>query len=246
MPNIKYGSKVYEGVETISIPLADGSGNAEFSAGGGEDFYDTFWDAYQHLGERKDYKYAFYGNGEDYPDKRSAGWTDTTFKPKYDMTPKNADYMFAYSLITDLVKTLEECEVTIDFSSCTTVGDILNNAYTTTCPKIDVSSVTNCTNMFRYAKQLKKAHIVGVKETQQWVNCFSACGKLEEFTIEGNIGQAFNMAHCNLLTDDSIQSIIDALATVTTTQTLTLHKDVKAKLTEAQLTQITSKNWTLA
>ena len=49
-----------------------------------------------------------------------------------------------------------------------------------------------------------------------------------------------------LLSAESIQSIIDGLATVETAQTLTLHADVKAKLTEAQLDTITSKNWNLA
>ena len=49
-----------------------------------------------------------------------------------------------------------------------------------------------------------------------------------------------------LLSAESIQSIIDGLATVETAQTLTLHADVKAKLTQAQLDTITGKNWSLA
>lgn len=47
-------------------------------------------------------------------------------------------------------------------------------------------------------------------------------------------------------TFNSIQSIIDGLATVETAQTLKLHADVKAKLTDDQLATITSKNWNLA
>lgn len=34
MPNIKYGSKIHEGIENISVPLADGSGDAVFRYGG--------------------------------------------------------------------------------------------------------------------------------------------------------------------------------------------------------------------
>lgn len=50
------------------------------------------------------------------------------------------------------------------------------------------------------------------------------------------------------LSATSIQSIIDGLADLTsgTAQTLSLHATVKAKLTEAQIAAITSKNWTLA
>ncbi len=49
-----------------------------------------------------------------------------------------------------------------------------------------------------------------------------------------------------VLSDESIQSIIDGLATVETAQTLTLHADVKAKLTDEQKATITNKNWNLA
>lgn len=50
------------------------------------------------------------------------------------------------------------------------------------------------------------------------------------------------------LSDETIQSIIDGLADLTgqTAQTITLHADVKSKLTDTQLTTITSKNWNLA
>ena len=46
-----------------------------------------------------------------------------------------------------------------------------------------------------------------------------------------------------VLSDESIQSIIDGLATVETAQTLTLHSEVGAKLTDEQLLIIASKNW---
>ena len=49
------------------------------------------------------------------------------------------------------------------------------------------------------------------------------------------------------LTPETIQSIIDGMADLTgaTAQTLTFHKDVGAKLTDAQKATITAKNWTL-
>jgi hypothetical protein len=48
----------------------------------------------------------------------------------------------------------------------------------------------------------------------------------------------------NTLTAESIQSIIDGLATVTTAQTLTLHKNIV--LTDEQKATINAKGWTLA
>lgn len=64
--------------------------------------------------------------------------------------------------------------------------------------------------------------------------------------VPQTIKRSITFVWCSLLSAESIQSIIDGLATVTTAQTLTLHADVKAKLTEDQLATITSKNWSLA
>ena len=49
--------------------------------------------------------------------------------------------------------------------------------------------------------------------------------------------------------DESIQSILDGLADLSaeeTAQTLTLHKNVKARLTDEQIAAVTAKNWTIA
>ena len=81
------------------------------------------------------------------------------------------------------------------------------------------------------------------------VNIFRNCYKLKEVRFaKETVKYNLTLAPCSLLSDTSIQSIIDGLADLTDsdTQTLTLHADVKAKLTEEQIIQITSKNWTLA
>lgn len=51
------------------------------------------------------------------------------------------------------------------------------------------------------------------------------------------------------LDDESIQSILDGLADLSaeeTAQTLTLHANVKARLTDEQIAAVTAKNWTIA
>ena len=59
---------------------------------------------------------------------------------------------------------------------------------------------------------------------------------------------SISFAQSSMLSAESIQSIINGLADLTggTSQTIAFHKDVKSKLTEEQISQITSKNWTLA
>lgn len=85
--------------------------------------------------------------------------------------------------------------------------------------------------------------------SQTFPNTFGQCTSLIEVRFTENCIKAnISFSSSSKLSDESIQSIIDGLADLTgqTTQTLTLHADVKAKLTEEQIATITSKNWTLA
>lgn len=77
---------------------------------------------------------------------------------------------------------------------------------------------------------------------------FVGCSKLVTITPKANsIKISIRFSESNLLSDLSIQSIIDGLADLTggTAQTLTLHATVGNKLTDTQKTTITAKNWTL-
>jgi hypothetical protein len=76
---------------------------------------------------------------------------------------------------------------------------------------------------------------------------FNECTNLEEIRYKPNTAKfAHSYRHSPKLSAETIQSIINGLATVEEAQTLTLHADVKAKLTETQLATITNKNWNLA
>lgn len=88
---------------------------------------------------------------------------------------------------------------------------------------------------------------IDFSECTSTIAMFTDSNNLKELRFKPNtIKLTLDLWSQKQLSNESIQSIIDGLATVETSQTLTFHADVKAKLTEAQLTQITSKNWTLA
>lgn len=71
-----------------------------------------------------------------------------------------------------------------------------------------------------------------------------ACDNLTEIRfVSGTIKVNINFSRCAKLSAQSIQSIIDGLATVTTAQTLTLNSAII--LTDAQKAAITAKGWTL-
>ena len=77
---------------------------------------------------------------------------------------------------------------------------------------------------------------------------FVGCSKLVTITPKPNsIKISIRFSESSLLSDLSIQSIIDGLADLTggTAQTLTLHSTVGSKLTDTQKAAITAKNWTL-
>lgn len=112
---------------------------------------------------------------------------------------------------------------------------------------VNTSRATNCSYMFSNS---------GIQVIERPFD-FSACTALSAFfnanklvevrIVAGTIKVNTNISSA-VLSDESIQSIIDGLADLTggTAQTLTLHATVKAKLTEEQLATITSKNWSVA
>lgn len=112
---------------------------------------------------------------------------------------------------------------------------------------INTSNGTNFANMFSNCTSLTTIPQLDVSNGTVFSYMFNNCNKLVNVSfVENSIKSSIQFAHSPLLSVESIQSIINGLATVEIAQTLTLHKDVKAKLTESQIAQITSKNWNLA
>lgn len=86
----------------------------------------------------------------------------------------------------------------------------------------------------------------GVRSESDLFRPFNSCNYLREvrFTKE-SVHYSMNINNSSILSDESIQSIIDGLANVTVTRTLTLHSAVYAKLTEEQKQSATDKGWTI-
>ena len=202
--------------------------------------YDRFWDALQDYGNRTTYSYGF----------ASPSWNDATFKPKYDIIMANGgNCMFLNSAITDVKAILEECGVIMDFTGCISFGNSCGSAKVTRLPTIDASSFDSNGILYTFNRSdIEEVTIINVQPNLVWKESFVNCSKLHTLLVTGSIGTACNIQYSPLLSNESVQSIIDALIDLTdkSTLTLSLHKDVKAKLTETQIAQITSKNWTLA
>jgi hypothetical protein len=222
-----------------------GKGYQDGNAAGIEDGkraqYDAFWDAYQQNGNRTDYAGSFYGKG----------WTDENFKPKYNITASVTDSLFQKNGITDLVKILEDCGVELDLSKAAEGTYLVNSCNSLTrLPVLDCRNRANINYFIIACSSLYSIEKVILKDDgTQTFNNYSFLGlpRLEEICFAGCIGNSLAIKDSPLLSDASVQSIIDCLKDLTgaTAQTLTLHATVAGNMTAEQKAAITAKNWTL-
>ena len=222
-----------------NLPNADSGAYNEGYETGQKVEYDRFWDAYQDYGKRMDYQNAFSGKG----------WTKETFRPKYNISPLNGYMMFRYnSAEVDLVEYFNELGIEFDDSKNENVAYMY---FASSFTRIGTVTLTRKStgDMFAYCNNLKTIDKIISFEGTIYTNAnFTSCSQLANITFDGAIATNINFADSSLLTNNSVQSIIDHLKDLTglTSQTLTFHADVGARLTDEQKTTITAKNWTLA
>lgn len=110
----------------------------------------------------------------------------------------------------------------LDTSKVNIMGDMFYNCSSlTTVPQLDMSSVTDMSNMFYKCSSLKSILMTGMK-------------------THFNISVSTNFEESDLVT------ILNNLATVTSTKTLTMGSTNLAKLTDEEKAIATNKGWTLA
>lgn len=172
--------------------------------------YHKFWDNLQQYGQRKEYIGAF------------SRWNKTLFKPKYDMQPTKAMYMFEnFRTDIDMVELLKECDVTLDFSKCTNFQNFLMWSHILRLGVIDTRSAAQV--HFYYAYMLKTIDRLILKDDGSQTFSFESC-PIQNITIEGVIGKNINLKWSSKITHDSLISIINALSTTATKQTVTFSK----------------------
>ena len=108
------------------------------------------------------------------------------------------------------------------------------------------SKVTNFSSLFSGKTMLETVKGLDLSSATNLSSMFSNCSNLKNITfVENSIKISFNIGSSSLLSDESIQSLINGLATVETTQNLTIHNNVATKLTDEQKATISSKNWNI-
>ena len=165
--------------------------------------YDAFWDKYQSNGNRTFYAKGFAGSG----------WSNITFKPKYDMHPTDAERMFSDCSITDLKGLLEELGIVLDFSNTTYFNYPFDNSQITRVGIIDTSSVSSLNYFLNNSKHLQyiEKFIFKSDGTQTFTSLtFQSCNSLSDVIFEGCVGQSLSVQWCPLNLE-SAKSLINCL-----------------------------------
>lgn len=194
------------------------------SEGGGDDYYNEFWDIYLDNGNKTNFQGSFFGNG----------WTDVTFNPNRPLHIKSAVNTFAGSKITDYAAIAERIGG-IDFTGCTTFNLTWQTSSITRIGTVDFSSATASgalNNTFYICNEFKTLEKCIVSKENTFPNTFVRCGKLEHIRFEGEIGNNISFADSSLLSSASLESIVNHLSVASTGQSLTLSKKAVNKAFE--------------
>ena len=183
-------------------------GVAEVYEAGKKSQYDEFWDAYQDYGKRSVYEFAFAGKG----------WTNETFKPKYDLILDGGVYctqMFHSSLITDLIGILEAQNIRLDTYGCKNVGQMFQSSLIPIIPPIDFTTATGATNYAFGSSSIITIQKLKVSESTNFMQyAFHNATSLEEIDIEGTIGTGtLNFQWSKKLSKASITGIFEHFST---------------------------------
>ena len=194
-----------------------------------------------------------------------SNFKDLTNILKYDDTSNMTDMSSMFSRCIYLTKI-----PLIDTSNVTKMSDMFYDCRAlTTIPQIDTSNATNMFRMFRGCEKLITIPQLNMSKAESLSFIFSGCTKLaiipqldvsniidfyemfyechslSEIHMTG-MKADFDISVSTKFTHDALVEILNNLATVTSTKTLTMGSTNLAKLTDEDKAIATNKGWTLA
>ena len=165
---------------------------------------------------------------------------------------------FDTSNVTDIQRTFQNCTKLTEFgisnwdtSKVTSMYGVFWNCSSLISLDIsswDTSNVQEMQYMFFGCTKLTTLNMrdCDISKVTNLGAMFNSCTALVDFNAPKNISAAMTFSSCPNLTHDSLMSIINNLATVTSTKKLTLGATNLAKLTDEEKVIATNKGWTLA
>lgn len=182
--------------------------------------YDRIWDGIQEHGQRTVYHYGF-----------SNTWDSDTFKPKYDMKPTDARYMFYNNKANvDLRDLLNRQGIVLDLSdvSYNMFGYMFASSKFTALPTVDLRGcTTSSTNngIFGWTHNLHTIDAIILEDDGSTVigtSWFSTADALKNLVIVGLIGNSIDFSY-SPLSPESMKSVITHLKNYAGTDNELLH-----------------------
>ena len=234
----------------VHVAVTGGDTDAAYQQGfveGKQTEQDQFWDTFQQNGNRDDYTYGF------------ARWDRTIFAPKYDIrgtfnsTFHNFNRNDADWETLDMVEYLQGRNIVMDTSRSTTLVSTFMWACIGRIGVIDCTGTTNntLTTTFGYGK-IKTIDKLIVKPENLFTNTFINNTELTNITFEGTIANNISFQWQGKLSRASIESVINALSTTTSGNTVTFNKgavtNAFGSTTATEWTTLvgTKTNWTIS
>ena len=115
----------------------------------------------------------------------------------------------------------------------------------TTIPLLNTSNVTEMSNMFSGCAKLTTVPELDVSKVTAFRNIFYNCSNLKSILMTG-MKKSFDISASEKFERTDLVTILNNLATVQTTETLTMGATNLAKLTDEDKAIATNKGWTLA
>ena len=114
----------------------------------------------------------------------------------------------------------------------------------TTLPPLETPNATNMANMFEYCSKLTAIPQLDASKVYNLNNMFRSCSSLKSILMTG-MNANFDISASTKFEESDLVTILNNLATVTSTKTLTMGATNLAKLTDAEKAIATNKGWTL-
>ena len=170
----------------------------------------------------------------------------------YDGT--SVDDLISYddtSNVTDMSSMFYKCSnlTTVpefDTSNVANMYNMFNNCKSlTSVPTFDTSNVTNMRSMFQSCSNLTTVPEFDTSNVDNMSGMFSTCTSLKSILMYG-MKVSFDISASTKFERSDLVTILNNLATVTTTQTLTMRSANLAKLTNEDKEIAIANGWTLA
>ena len=136
--------------------------------------------------------------------------------------------------------TVKDGSLTLTFTECRAIKTIDFSG-------IKIPTITNISQLFKLATTLTTINMgnLDLSGVIQASSAFEQALELTNVTFGKNLAISISFEHCKKLTHNSLMSIINNLATVTTTQTLTIGATNIAKLSSDEIAIAVNKGWSV-